>query len=95
VVSWNCEEWDTDPLEQLASTFELGPTPAVRQVAGDHEDLRGQLGHQLTQSRERLGHGVVPEMEIRDVENPSDRAPLVSPEGAQRTGGLSGRKLES
>jgi len=71
MVPWNCEEGETDALEQLASALEFWPAAAVREVAGDYEDLGSQLRYQLAQSCDWFGRRTVSKMEIRDVENPS------------------------
>ena len=71
MVPRNGEEWQTEAFEQLADPFELRPATAVREVARDDEDLGIQPGKQRTQGREWLRLRATPEVEIRDVKNPS------------------------
>ena len=71
VVPRNREKREGETLEQLVGALELFPATPVREVARDDHDLGSQSRDQLLQRCERLGRRTSPEMQIRDVENPS------------------------
>ena len=71
MVARHREEREVEALEELSGQLELRSATAVGEVARHHEDFGSKPRNQPAQGRERLGGCTAPEMEIRDMEDPS------------------------